>query len=73
MPAASWPQAFSLDDSNAMMPGRNLSSASSVRVEARLSQSGQALPQKGDLQGATAMLDPKARPRVRLIIDQIVP
>jgi cytochrome c-type biogenesis protein CcmH len=68
-----WPVKFNLDDSNAMLPGRNLSAFSAVRVEARLSASGQALPQSGDLQGSSATLDPKSNPTVRLVINQIVP
>jgi cytochrome c-type biogenesis protein CcmH len=45
----SWPVRFRLDDSQAMMPGRNLSSVERVLVEARLSRSGNAIAEKGDL------------------------
>jgi cytochrome c-type biogenesis protein CcmH len=71
--AGQWPVKFSLDDSNAMLPGRNISAFSAVRVEARLSASGQALPQSGDLQGSSATLDPKSNPSVHLVINQVVP
>lgn len=39
-----WPLKFTLDDSQSMMPGRNLSTAGRVTVEARISQKGQPLP-----------------------------
>lgn len=45
-----WPVAFTLDDSSAMMPTRKLSMFPQVQVQARLSQSGQALAQPGDWQ-----------------------
>lgn len=66
--AASWPQAFVLDDSLAMMPGRNLSGAGSVVVEARLSRSGSANPQRGDLRGSSAALDPRRAGALRIVI-----
>ena len=47
--AGQWPVKFRLDDSQAMMPGRNLSSVERVLVEARLSRSGNAIAEKGDL------------------------
>jgi cytochrome c-type biogenesis protein CcmH len=45
------PLQFTLDDSMAMSPAAKLSSASSVIVGARISKSGNAMPQGGDLQG----------------------
>jgi cytochrome c-type biogenesis protein CcmH len=66
--AGAWPFAFVLDDSLAMMPGRNLSSARSVIVEARLSRSGSATPQPGDLRGTSAALDPRKAGRLRIVI-----
>jgi cytochrome c-type biogenesis protein CcmH len=45
------PLQFTLDDSMAMSPAAKLSSASSVIVGARISRSGNAMPQAGDLQG----------------------
>ena len=48
------PAAFTLDDSLAMGPGMGLSSARQVVVGARISRSGQAMPQPGDLEGLSA-------------------
>ena len=47
------PFTFRLDDSTSMMPSRKLSGAGTVVVVARLSKSGQAMPQSGDLEGAS--------------------
>lgn len=48
------PAAFTLDDSLAMSPAARLSLAQQVIVGARISKSGQAMPQPGDLQGLSA-------------------
>ncbi len=48
------PLDFSLDDSLAMSPALRLSSVREVVVGARISKSGQAMPQAGDLQGLSA-------------------
>jgi cytochrome c-type biogenesis protein CcmH len=48
------PFEFSLDDSMAMAPGMQLSGFPRVVVGARISKSGSATPQAGDLQGASA-------------------
>ena len=45
------PFTFQLDDSTSPMPSRKLSSAGPVVIVARLSKSGQAMPQNGDLEG----------------------
>lgn len=50
VPVSSWPMNFSLDDSLSMMPSRKLSQFKTVNVQARLSRSGQAMPQPGDIQ-----------------------
>ncbi|HVF64399.1 MAG TPA: c-type cytochrome biogenesis protein CcmI [Casimicrobiaceae bacterium] len=47
------PLAFKLDDSLAMLPNRKLSDHGEVVVGARVSKSGKAMPQPGDLEGAT--------------------
>ncbi len=48
------PIAFNLDDSMAMSPAANLSKAGRVTVGARISKSGNAIPEKGDLAGQSA-------------------
>jgi cytochrome c-type biogenesis protein CcmH len=47
------PFAFRLDDSTSPMPSRKLSDAGTVVIVARLSKSGQAMPQSGDLEGTS--------------------
>jgi len=55
--AKSLPLKFTLDDSLAMAPGMNLSSQRRVVVGARISRSGSANPQPGDLEGYSAPVD----------------
>ena len=66
------PLAFALDDSMAMAPNFKLSSAEAVRVEARISRSGNATPQAGDLVGSSGVVKPGARD-VAIVIDKVVP
>jgi len=54
------PLAFKLDDSMAMAPGMNLSSASQLTVGARISKSGTAIAQPGDLSGEITNVAPGA-------------
>ncbi len=68
----SWPIKFTLDDSQSMLPGRNLSSAGRVTVEARISQSGQPLPAAGDLQGSTGAINPADHRPLKIVIDRII-
>lgn len=68
--AADLPLDFTLDDSQAVMPGANLSSAQQVRIEVRISKSGMATPGKGDLSGKSAAVKPGAK-GLRIVIDQI--
>ena len=66
------PLEFALDDSQAMAPGANISSAQALRVEARISKAGRAAPQSGDLEGSSAVVKPGARD-VSVVIDKVVP
>ena len=68
-----WPVKFTLDDSQAMMSGRNLSSAARVIVEARISRSGQAMAASGDLSGTSPPIDPSAREPLKILIDRVIP
>jgi cytochrome c-type biogenesis protein CcmH len=47
------PFTFRLDDSTSMMPSRKLSDVGMVVIVARLSKSGQAMPQSGDMEGTS--------------------
>ena len=62
---------FSLDDSMAMAPGMALSKFPRVVVTARVSRSGQAAPQPGDLQGTSRPAANNAQD-VRVLIDTVV-
>jgi len=68
----SWPVAFQLDDSQAMIPVRRLSTAGMVTIEARTSRTGQAMPAPGDFQGVSAQLDPAAGKPVRIVIQKVI-
>ena len=72
VPAGRWPLAFRLDDTMGMAGGPALSSVTSVIVEARISHSGNATPQPGDLSGRTGPLAPGAR-NVKVVVDGVVP
>jgi cytochrome c-type biogenesis protein CcmH len=65
------PISFSLDDTMAMAPGTTLSSQPRVVVGARISKSGKATPQPGDLQGASAPV-PNDATGVAVLIDSVV-
>jgi cytochrome c-type biogenesis protein CcmH len=66
------PMKFALDDSQAMAPGMNISSVQALRIEARISKTGKATPEPGDLEGASAVVQPGARD-VNVVIDKVVP
>ncbi len=70
--ASDLPAAFALDDSMAMAPGMNLSAFPQVVVGARVSKSGNATPQSGDLEGSSAPVKPGAS-GVLVVIDRAVP
>jgi cytochrome c-type biogenesis protein CcmH len=70
--AAELPRDFTLDDSLAMAPTMKISGAEAVRIEARISRSGNALPQSGDLVGVSDVVKPGAR-GLKIVIDKVVP
>lgn len=70
--AASLPFEFTLDDSLAMSPDRKLSQFPELLVEARVSKTGQAVPQPGDLFGPAVAVKLGAQ-NVPLKIDQVRP
>lgn len=65
------PLSFALDDSMAMAPGLKLSGAARVIVGARISKSGSATPQAGDLQGTSPVVASNAE-GVAVLIDTVV-
>lgn len=68
--AEHWPVSFTLNDGNAMVPGRNLSNANNVQIEARISKNGDALPQSGDLVGSVTSVNPRDGHPVKISIDR---
>jgi cytochrome c-type biogenesis protein CcmH len=64
------PYRFQLDDSMAMTPAMKLSAFPKVVVTARVSKSGSATPQPGDLQGASVPVANDA-PAVDVVINEI--
>ncbi len=67
------PVTVTLDDSMAMSPAMKLSGAAQVVVGARVSKSGTATPQSGDLEGLSAPLPPTIKETVVVTIGSIVP
>ena len=65
------PLDFNLDDSMAMRPDAKLSGQSHVTVKARISKSGQAIPQPGDLIGTLPHVAVGAK-QVKLTISEVV-
>ena len=70
IPAKQLPTDFRLDDTMGMA-GAKLSETPSVVVEARISKSGNAIPQSGDLSGKSAPVKPGTS-GINLTIDQVV-
>lgn len=71
-PVGAWPLRFSLDDSLAMSPNLKLSGFAQVVVGARISKSGNATPQSGDLVGQSATVANSAQ-GLRIVIDRTQP
>jgi cytochrome c-type biogenesis protein CcmH len=72
VPATQLPLKFTLDDSLSMSPQAKLSGASEVEVEARISKSGQAMPEPGDLFSAVQTVKVGAKD-VTLRVAQVRP
>jgi cytochrome c-type biogenesis protein CcmH len=69
---AQLPATFTLDDTMAMSPQMKLSGYGAVVVGARISKSGNATPQAGDLIGQSAVVKPDAQ-GLRIVIDRVQP
>jgi cytochrome c-type biogenesis protein CcmH len=72
-PVGNWPVTLSLDDSMAMAPSLKLSAFDRYAITARVSASGQAMAQSGDLQGSLQLSREQAGKPVELLIDSAVP
>jgi len=70
--ASDLPLSFTLDDSMAMAPDLKLSGFANVVIGARLSKSGNAMPQSGDLEGTTAPLAGRSS-GIEIVIDSVRP
>lgn len=70
--ASELPYHFSLDDSNSMAPGMKLSAFPAVMVVARISKSGNASAQSGDLEGNVGPLKPGTQ-NLQISIDKVIP
>jgi len=66
------PVSVVLDDSMAMAPGMMLSGFEEVLVGARISKSGNAMAQSGDLQGSKSPVRPADSANLDIVIDSVV-
>lgn len=69
--ASNFPMQIQLSDENSMLPQLKLSDISRVKIGARISKSGQAIPTKGDWEGKTQTLDLDEVTAVDVTIDEI--
>ncbi len=71
--ASELPTQVTLDDSMAMVPAMKLSNFQEITVLARISSSGLATPQPGDLQGQVSQVNVTKPNKVEIVINEIVP
>ncbi|MGB0133723.1 c-type cytochrome biogenesis protein CcmI [Dokdonella sp.] len=71
--ASDLPLTVRLDDSMGMLPSMKLSMFPKVVVGARISASGNALPQSGDLQVLSGAIDVNRKEPLSLVIDSVIP
>ncbi len=72
--AGDLPMEVTLDDSMAMMPTMKLSSFDQVKLQARISKSGNAQPEPGDLIGVLSAVDVRATTQpLALVIESVIP
>ena len=67
------PLTFTLDDSTAMTPAMKLSAFPQVVVGARVSRSGNAVPQSGDMETVMGPVEVSTAGELELVIDSVVP
>jgi cytochrome c-type biogenesis protein CcmH len=73
MTAGDLPTTVTLDDSVSMMPSMTLSSMEQVEVIARISKSGQAIMQSGDLYGSAQSVKTDQSETVDVVISELAP
>ena len=71
--AGDLPAQVQLDDTSVMLPGNTLSNHAEVQLVARVSNSGNARPQSGDLIGRVNAIATRHKGLIRLVIDEQVP
>ena len=71
--ASELPVEIELSDADAMVPQMNLSSTAEVVVGARISRSGNAQAQSGDLETLSAVIPNSYSKTIELVIDHLVP
>lgn len=71
--AGELPIEVTLDDSMAMMPAMKLSAFTRVKLQARISRTGNAQPESGDLVGLLAEVDVSGTESINLVIDTVLP
>ncbi|MAY14232.1 MAG: hypothetical protein CMI06_02715, partial [Oceanospirillaceae bacterium] len=70
---AQLPQVITLSDAQAMAPGMNLSSHEQVTLVARISKSGQPMPQSGDWQAEQSPVSNQEENLIKLTISDLLP
>ncbi len=73
MTAGDLPTSVTLDDSVSMMPSMTLSSMGQVEVIARISKSGQAIMQSGDIYGSVQSVSTNKSETVDVVISELAP
>jgi cytochrome c-type biogenesis protein CcmH len=70
--ASELPVSFTLDDNSAMSPNMRLSNFAKVTVMARVSKTGNAMPQSGDLEGKVGPIANNTS-NVSIKVDRVIP
>lgn len=70
--ASALPTTVTLTDAMGMAPGHDLSSVGKVILTARVSRSGQAIPQSGDLEGDTGPLNVNGHTSASIVINRLL-
>ncbi len=66
-----FPIDLSMNDGNSLQPTRKLSDFDSIKIGARISFTGNAMPQAGDLQSDEILIDLPTSETVELVIDKV--